>query len=445
MVDGIKACNSGLSRQKLIDAGLVLIGHYYHNTGQIIEGANEAPWNGLKFKESENGVISIDGSLHKNYNGGEHNYDDFTFGMLLAEITKLKNKFGLDPSKVRLNGIEFGVNINPSFNPNDFIDSLLCYKYKRFDRDRQKGKNVASIHSEQYTSKIYNKGQQYGLSENILRFEIKITRMVKLEAYGIHFLEDLTDRSKLASLKPLLLDVFDNIIYCDDTIDYSFFSKRDAVLLQKGNNDRYWENHKLQTGSNSSKLVRQYQRLIRDYGKQNFHLVRALISDKWDYLINCDEIRVITDHDTATRPNRIRVFTNPARIPVEFENTSFYTLGNDVELIQPNEVQTKRCIITGHDISMQKPGSRFLNKKGLKHLYKNDRKAYDQLLLEIPPKWHKETLDIQFYKIAHHTRDLYTNSRNYNQKAIKKLCSQPALFNNYDLISEEKIAIANRP
>ena len=92
---------------------------------------------------------------------------------------------------------------------------------------------------------------------------------------------------------------------------------------------------------------------------------------------------------------------------------------------------------------MQKTGSRFLNTNGLKYLYENNREMYDQLLSEISARWHNEPLDKQFEKIAHHARDRFINPRNYYRRAIKKLRSGPALFNNEDLISEKVKAIAN--
>ena len=120
-----------------------------------------------------------------------------------------------------------------------------------------------------------------------------------------------------------------------------------------------------------------------------------------------------------------------------------YPLLDSKEFIHPS--QKRICIVTGLDISMQKPTSRFLNRNGLKNIYENDPELYNQLLSELPPRWKHKPLDLQFDKIAHHIRDRFFNKRNYTKRAIEKLCDQPALFNNSALISEEKKTIAYRP
>ena len=437
---------------------------------------------GLRFKESQTGAVSIEGSLHVFYNGGAHNYDDFTFEKLTASLSRFTKQIGIDPSTTKLNNVEFGVNVYLDFDPKFFINSLLCYRSTSFTIHNGKSICQATAEASQYVLKIYDKGLQNKLTNNVLRFEIKIKRMAKIATYGIETLQDLLNRDKLNSIKYLLLDVFDNIIYCDDTVDTGILEKKDSDLVRDANNPRYWMDHYSQTGKNASKKIRKYKKLIRENGKMNYHRIRDIICEKWDNLLACNETgRVLTTSDDHAAGNPVRVFTDPlvctdngslrvfTNRPQVFEesqeqianntttsqknpekrfgnsnNTSFYNLSRERDLV-PLSASDRKCDVTNLDISMQKEGSRFLNVAGIRHIYRNNPDLYKKLLSYIPVKHRNEELTIQIYKIAHTIRDLYFNKRNYTRRAINKLCSQPSLFNNLALISEEKKAIAVKP
>ena len=468
MVDGIKITNTGLSLKDLKNIDfLTVVGKYDSKTGEALKGNDYTKYHSLHFKESTEGVIGMRGSLHMYYNGGTHNFDNFTFSKLNSTINRLQNDFGIDPFKTVLNNIEFGVNIIIPFDVNRFIESLVVYKSDQFNLERKPGMLSATVKNSQYIVKIYNKGLQNNLPENLLRFEIKVVRMAKIDKYGISVLQDLTNYNKLCGVKELLLATFDSIIYCDEVIDTSNLSQTDAELIRNGSNHRFWSNHYKEAGSNASKKVRRYRKLINEHGTHGFHIIRDLISEKWDFLLNDKaQGRVFTDSQNRKMKKGVRVFTGlqkiseaeGVRVITESENhwenfgfglseiksTSSYNLSIEKNLVS-QKGEGSRCIVTGLDISMQKPVSRFLSIKGVRHIYYTDKGLYVKLLSEIPPRWQHETLERQFYGIAHHVRDLFFNKRNQPRRAIEKLCSQPALFNNWDLISERKKAIVSRP
>lgn len=421
------------------------------DTGKILPCSLRAYYKNLIFKELSSGYVGLSGSLHKYYNDGLQNYDNFTFGKLKATMDDLKKRFGIDPSKAVLNNIEFGVNILVPFNPDDFIRSLVCYGSDPFIPERKPGIMYAQVRNKQYYVKIYNKSLQYAIPGNIVRFEVKVVRMAKIAKSGISTLQDLTIYERMSGIKDLLLDTFDKIIYCDDTINSNQFNQSDADLIRDGSNPRFWSNHYKKSGSNASKKFRRYQRLVNEHGKQGFNVIRNLISDQWDSLLTAQvQVRVFTELPISSEKPRVRVFTEYENCKnksqdekTELKYTSSYNLCIEKELI-PSVSEGRKCKVSGHDISMQKPGSLFLNVKGLLTIYESDQELYNQLLSEIPPRWKNEDLKRQFEKIAHHVRDKFFNKRNYPRRVIAKLISEPALFDQRELISKEKWAIANQ-
>ena len=79
--------------------------------------------------------------------------------------------------------------------------------------------------------KIYDKGAQYNLNENILRFEIKSKRSEFLKSTSIKTIEDLKIRRKLHSLKKILYKTFNNILIIDpiDEIDFNEGDKNKII------------------------------------------------------------------------------------------------------------------------------------------------------------------------------------------------------------------------
>lgn len=472
MVDFIKITNTGINPEVFLNnPNLSFTDRIDTITGEIIECRKYATYRGMKFFITAKGVTGISGSLHKYYNEGEHNYDDFTMMKLMNTIEDLQFRFKLDPSSVFLNSIEFGVNIEVPFNPDNFINHLVTHNYTQFNTEKTASKNYASVAYSQFILKIYNKGLQFGQDKNILRFEVKIVRMEKIKGYGIRTLNDLLVPDKLMAIKSMLLDHFKEIIYYDAKIDLKSLSQLERDLLRDGYNPKFWMEHKKKSGSNASKKLRKYQELISNYGKSNYPIIVKLISDKWDSLLQgtveparnsngipeeseYKKVRDLTGTNERECTEKVREITGikvrditalpfelPARILSE-ENTSINNLSIGEELVIPGI--SKQCIVTGLDISMQKGTSRFLSSTGIRYYMQNDPEVYKNLLDRLTSTWKKESLEKKISEIAHSIRNSHHSKRIHTKKAINKLCSKPALFNNYELVSQHKKNIANQ-
>lgn len=127
------------------------------------------------------GKIFLFGSLHKfyriNQTGEDQNYDQFTFEQFTHCVDLLNHLFKLDPNTSKLIWLEIGVNVPISIKPSIIIESgLLTYKGKLYSRNGDGFRSAGSMKRYIYTDyeiKAYDKGLQYSLSDNILRWELK--------------------------------------------------------------------------------------------------------------------------------------------------------------------------------------------------------------------------------------------------------------------------------
>lgn len=455
MIDFIKSYDCG------IDKCLLLKNQYLKfplsldpDTGEVMNKNRYSEFNGIIFSIFTSGKVGMAGSLHKYFNNGVQNYNDFYFHDLIITIHDLNNRFGINPQNVIVNNIEFGVNIELSYSPRDFIDGLVTHRYHPFSINPDPKIFCVQAMYNNYVLKIYDKGLQYGLNKNLMRIEIKVLRMAYLSKTGIKTLWDLTDREKLNLLKEVLIDAVDDVLFCEEIGDETKLSEKDLQLLKDGSNPKFWAKHLKETGKNASKKMRKYKNLTRDHGTQHFHLVADCIKRKWDSLLEADSetVGLLTEFQNNLTNRNLRVLTGtpPSEVSNSLwvegeEDTTIYTSSKVVNGIYPINNSNKVCPVTGIDISMQKEESRFLSIVGIRYLYNNNRRIFDKLLSELPQAYHNESLKVQEYKIAHHVRDKFFNPRNRTRRAVRKICSEPALFDNMSLISKDKLEIANTP
>jgi len=207
--------------------------------GQKITPFKNATYLGLEFKIYDSGLITIEGSLHKYWNKGEHNFNDFGSVALDEVIKDLWTKFNIAPQQCVLKQLEIGVNIIPPIPTNNIIEHCFLHKTTPFEviKNSDEGKYIQAEHS-QYFIKVYNKKLHYAnkgfkIDNEILRFEIKYRKMEKLNKIGIFTLGDLLDHG-VQNFKNQLVLEWSNILFYDQTIRHN--TKR----LLKYCNPLYW-------------------------------------------------------------------------------------------------------------------------------------------------------------------------------------------------------------
>lgn len=158
------------------------------NTGEC-KTRRTGEYKNLKLIIRKEKYITLEGSLHKFHNNGEHNYNDYGFKDIVTTIDRLRDELGIDPLKSIIQNIEFGVNIRVPFNPTVFLKSrIINYKGQPKDKHSPNGKGLLiQFPRTSYLIKIYDKGAQYDQFDNILRFEIKTRRMAFVKSTGLMY------------------------------------------------------------------------------------------------------------------------------------------------------------------------------------------------------------------------------------------------------------------
>jgi len=151
----------------------------------------------IKLELFPKGYIEIAGSLHKYYNDGKHNYNQFGRKEAETALKRLIEASGLNLFDFKVESVEVGVNLMPPIPSDDIINNALMYKRKPFEAKycTDEG-NYRQATLSEYWVKFYNKRlhyeiQGYDIGHEILRFELKINKMRMLAKYRVFTLEDL--------------------------------------------------------------------------------------------------------------------------------------------------------------------------------------------------------------------------------------------------------------
>lgn len=194
----------------------------------------------MKIKLYSSGWCEISGSLHKYFNDGKHNFNQFNKRDLISTIHTLGKELDLDLLQFKISGIEFGVNILPPISSQEIIDYSLMYKGRPFESKYHNDEgNYKQVELCQYKVKLYDKrlhyeAQGYEVGNETLRFELKYNVMRSINCLGIYHLSDLKER--IDCLKEPLINAWDNVLLFDPTINKNVNEEKKL----KYNNIKFW-------------------------------------------------------------------------------------------------------------------------------------------------------------------------------------------------------------
>jgi hypothetical protein len=173
----------------------------------------DAYFKGVKFSIYVSGTIYISGSIHKFYNDGIHNSNDFDVDAFKCVLRTFKDAFDISPYNLRIIGLEFGVNVNPSIKTDLILNNVLQHKRIDFENNinSRYGNYLQAKHSN-YILKIYNKAKQYKLKDEILRIEIKQRNWSEYRKLGLNTLEDFIHYDKRIFVETLI-NKWDEVIF----------------------------------------------------------------------------------------------------------------------------------------------------------------------------------------------------------------------------------------
>lgn len=296
--------------------------------------------------------LIIKGSLHKNQFNNK-NYLPFTYQLLQEQINHICKTLYIDPTQAQISCLEVGINLVTPFVVMPFVmNNIISYKGNPFNRYIKDSTGFClGIHCTltQYSIKIYDKGKQNNLPQNLMRFEKRFVKMQVLNKYGIKYLSDLQDRPKVKGLLKMLLEAWENVLIYDiellkKIIVTNNLKKGVIDLLTNGQNSNYWERLKDSNVRKFNYQREKFKKLVTQNGNKWQQKVTELIQQEWNGL-----------------------FKNCTNLPVG--KKEILSVGEKAELynltikIKGNNVQKRFCLNCGKDITHQKEDSQFCSAK----------------------------------------------------------------------------------
>lgn len=316
-------------------------------TGEILVGS--AKYRGLKFLIKAR-KVQLEGSIHKYYNGGEHNHNDFYVSDVKSIVHELEEKFNIDIHNTQLCNLEIGVNILLSFPVKKVLDNIIAFKGEAFTKIIESKQYYYQCKRKQFIVKVYDKSLQFGLSENILRFEVKVLTMQFLRKKGVEvrYISDLLKPEIYEGMGNVLTEIFDGILFGDDSINENDLNNRESKLYLRGINPYQWKPKK-SVGSEWKRLERQEKsfKVLLDKHRKGVDykaLVADLIRKKTIELCN-----VPVHNENVFKPETVHYLAVEKSVH-EIKTVDYLDLNYNINNRQANKEKVKLCSGCGKPI-----------------------------------------------------------------------------------------------
>ncbi len=303
--------------------------------------------------------LTMKGSLHKNHFAGK-NFLPFNWQQLQEQVNHICKSLSINPTVAQISTLEVGVNIITPFVVNPFImQNIISYKGNPFNRYKTDGTGFClGIYCSltQYVIKIYDKGIQNELPQNLMRFEKRFLRMQEPNKRGIKYFADLFSVDKVIKLNTLLLEAWDNVLIYDIEPDQNrvllnTIKKGETDLLTTGQNSKYWEVLKDRNTRQFNYQREKFRKLVTQFGKNRQKMVKELIQNEWDELFkNCTNLQCGENEKTIEKCTNINTGKNGKLYEFTIK-------------IKGKIVQKRFCHSCGKEITHQMKGSKFCSKK----------------------------------------------------------------------------------
>lgn len=277
MIDYVKAVLLDVDLAKIIQHPLLEFTSIFNESTGELSQRKKAEYKGIQFI-ADHRTVRIQGSFHKFWNEGLHNYNDFGVCNLSRTLNEISQTFNFDLATARLENLEVGVNLELPFSTSNVLTNLISHRNQKFrDMDLRDGQLMVADHN-RYRVKIYDKGRQFNLQKDLLRIELHYNRMFDLSKNNIQFLSDFLSKDKREYLSICLLKEWDQVLLFDWTLDKNELSKRLA------HRDFFqWRNYEYWAGlnkSNRNKRRKVYSEMVEKYSGQVHSQILQLTVDK---------------------------------------------------------------------------------------------------------------------------------------------------------------------
>lgn len=368
------------------------------STGEI-STKRIATFHYCKITVYDSGIVLFQGSVHKLFNSIKEikapnynkvkiykgfNGNDFSLNDILEVKSILCELFNCQPQQMIFQNIEFGMNCILDINIDLFIKGLLYHKGIYFEH--RFNKSYAEVKHQRYRIKIYNKGKQYKMQKPVIRLEFSINKMEEIKDLKINSFNDINTKT-LNLFNKLLLKRLDEVLHYDYTTKKKELSKTDNRLINQYSNSVYW----------------------LDMLKPN---------ERYRHKVNLKRITKI--HSDNTFDNIKKELIKKCSILNRLSKTKKCSIINhsNIELNLLHSY-SKKCIVTGVNLGLEKRDAKYIRTKTLKHLKENNPIQFTQLcsLLLSKAKGNKPSYEISL--IMHLAKQI--RNRYYNNRQIRNL------------------------
>jgi hypothetical protein len=275
---------------------------YYHSKTEVLLSDRETiaskevrQYKGIHF-EFANELLYIKFKPHYYFNDNKHNANDFSIYDCITVLEEFCVMFGVDPFKLIVINIEFGVNIllpKSLINVKDFLACLIYHGKNDFYTDRRyldcrfshtmNSRGVANTYK---MIKCYAKGIQFPkyTDVNTLRFEVKSNRRNYIKTLGIDNLSDLLLIKSYDIFSNIILKEFDELLIIDENakplLSKTLYGKYEKML-----NPLFWR--KLLMSDNRNAFRLNFNKYYKCLNTSNNHLkkgVKSLVLTKLNKL-----------------------------------------------------------------------------------------------------------------------------------------------------------------
>jgi len=340
-----------------------------NETGEVLNYYTE--WNKLFFKitQFDKPRLLIRNSLHIFSQGS--NYQDYNFNELRSTLCFLQREIGFSLNGANVHALEIGVNIETPIPPKEIFKNYLQYKTTLFQPMRGKGKMFGiECDMSQFKIKVYDKGKQYKLENNLMRFEVRVKKMQYLNrTYKIHLysIQDLLNKDIFKDLERVLLSVYSSILKLEN-LPIEVLKLRDRELLLSGRSQAYWTGWREFNRNTYNSKLKRFNELQDQYKQDSVHdKVRELIVSKW---------RELLQPNLGKTSHKVTILEG---VPNQKSNISFHTKLPLVHRVTLCETQIDRlrnlttsqrvlfnqrkCVICEQDISHKRRDAKTCSKK----------------------------------------------------------------------------------
>lgn len=359
--------------------------------------------------------LEINLSPHYHSNDYKHNGNDFSPLWAIKTISDILTYLNVKTHEcdgLKVCNIEFGINIVPESDIKHLINGLFLYKKTPFKIPNSKLPYYKKLDSTAFKEiKAYAKGlqfakfPQYNIHPNTFRFEIKSKQTKYIKTTGVNTVSDLMRLEIYHNLFQKILAEWDLILAVNLNVkadELDIYKSADVQFVQNCKRLDFWNGLMAKHRNTFQQNKNKYYELLR--GEKNIHLqIKKLMIDKLNLFSECAD---------STQPNII----NTEKQQIEEIHS---------ELINLESAHSRKCIITGCDITMQKKNSKFLFITGLKYIRDNDTQLYRNLQRRfLTEKGKRQTENEQMKRICKNIRNTESNARN-NRRTFEKRNNKP--------------------